>query len=243
MGQAAFVSGEPSGVPEPASPGWYPDPWRRAPFRWWDGGSWTGRESGSAPAGVVEFVGGMNVPSQLGGRLNATVPCVVLTIGDGTLRMHPRLLPSVMFSDFEVRLGEIDAAFRLCGTFMTSGVGFELSDGQLAYFWTRKDTDRLLVVLQQRGIRIDPEPRRAVGAISGQFGLLWKRDRSANPSVAEFPRYAESMRWLMPVFMVLGIATIAVLISTRTPFGWFGAAVVALGVALSILIWRRHGRL
>ena len=34
---------------------------------------------------------------------------------------------------------------------LTSGVGFELSDGQLAYFWTSRDRGRLLAVLQQRG--------------------------------------------------------------------------------------------
>jgi Domain of unknown function (DUF4328)/Protein of unknown function (DUF2510) len=28
-----------SHVPPP--PGWYPDPWREAPWRWWDGGAWT----------------------------------------------------------------------------------------------------------------------------------------------------------------------------------------------------------
>ncbi len=78
---------------------------------------------------MAEFVGGMNVPSQLGGRLNATVPMVRLTIDGDTLRMHPRFLTAAMFSDFEVSLSEIVAAFRLRGTFMTSGVGFELSDG------------------------------------------------------------------------------------------------------------------
>lgn len=25
----------------PPPPGWYPDPWRQAPWRWWDGGAWT----------------------------------------------------------------------------------------------------------------------------------------------------------------------------------------------------------
>ena len=37
-----------SPVPEPAArpaPGWYPDPWQVAPFRWWDGHVWTGHAS------------------------------------------------------------------------------------------------------------------------------------------------------------------------------------------------------
>jgi membrane protease YdiL (CAAX protease family) len=34
-------STEPSASPN-APPGWYPDPWRLAPTRWWDGIAWTG---------------------------------------------------------------------------------------------------------------------------------------------------------------------------------------------------------
>lgn len=32
-----------------AAPGWYPDPYRQAPLRWWDGAQWTAQVSG-APA-------------------------------------------------------------------------------------------------------------------------------------------------------------------------------------------------
>ena len=28
-------------LPRPRTPGWYPDPWRQARMRWWDGGRWT----------------------------------------------------------------------------------------------------------------------------------------------------------------------------------------------------------
>jgi hypothetical protein len=197
--------------------------------------------SDSAFANVAEFVGGMNVPSQLGGRLNATVPCVRMTIGADSLRMHSRFFLSAMFSDFEVPLREINTAFRLKGTFMTSGVGFELSDGQLAYFWTLGDKDRILAVLQQRGIPIEPEPRRALGAMSGQLGMLWNRGRPTSPSsVAKVPGYSQPMKRLMPLFIVLGIAVIVIFASMGTPFGWFVAAIGAVGVVQSIVVWRRN---
>ncbi|MDQ1434970.1 MAG: protease family protein [Actinomycetota bacterium] len=32
----------PSASPSAPAPGWYPDPWRLAPTRWWDGIAWTG---------------------------------------------------------------------------------------------------------------------------------------------------------------------------------------------------------
>jgi hypothetical protein len=191
-------------------------------------------------ANAAEFVGGMNVPSQLGGRLNATIPCVRMTIGADSLRMHSRFFLSVMFSDFEVPLREITAAFRLKGTFMTSGVGFELSDGQLAYFWTLGDKDRILAILQQRGIPSEPEPRRALGAMSGQLGMLWNRGRSTSPSsVAKVPGYSPPMKRLMPLFIVLGIAVIVIFASMGNPFGWFVAAIGAIGVVQSIIVWRR----
>lgn len=243
IGHSVPVSGESSGAPDPVSPGWYPDPGAIAPLRWGDGGSWTGSVPGTDAAlpDVAEFVGGMNVPSQLGGRLNATVPCIRLTIGPDSLRMHSRSLLSAIFSDFEVSLRDIAAAFPLRGTFMTSGIGFELSDGQLAYFWTLGDKDRIFAVLQQRGVPIDLEPRRALGVVSGQFGMLWNGGRAASPSsVAKVPGYSQPMKRLMPLFILLGIAIIAISASSGTPFGWFVAAIGAVSVVRSIAHWRRN---
>jgi hypothetical protein len=192
-----------------------------------------------ALANQAEFVGGMNVPSTLGGRLNATVPLALLTVREKTLRIRPRLFGRAMFSDFEVRLNEITAAFRLRGTFMTAGVGFELSDGQVAYFWTLRDQDRLLSALQQRGVSIDPVARRATRALSGQFGLLWNRGRSTR-SVAKLPGLSRPMRVLRPFFILAGIAVIVVFASMGTPFGWFVAALGAVGFANSLVMWRRN---
>lgn len=38
-------------MPTPA--GWYEDPWRQAPLRWWDGQQWTGHTTGAAPTPTV----------------------------------------------------------------------------------------------------------------------------------------------------------------------------------------------
>jgi hypothetical protein len=39
--------------PQAAASGWYPDPWRTAPLRWWDGSVWTGRTAGPGPGPAV----------------------------------------------------------------------------------------------------------------------------------------------------------------------------------------------
>jgi protease PrsW len=33
--------------PPPPAPGWFPDPWRQAPWRWWDGRGWTAHVGGA----------------------------------------------------------------------------------------------------------------------------------------------------------------------------------------------------
>lgn len=83
----------------PAPPGWYPDPWRQAWWRWWDGRSWTAYteltapavaapvEPGTLRAGVIAFLGflvgmalgvAIDIPLLLLGGLSASDPAVLL---------------------------------------------------------------------------------------------------------------------------------------------------------------------
>jgi hypothetical protein len=43
--QPAPMPSEPDATPVSVEPGWYADPWGRAPLRWWDGAQWTGSVS------------------------------------------------------------------------------------------------------------------------------------------------------------------------------------------------------
>jgi hypothetical protein len=216
-------------------------------YRWWDGKSWTGNVSAASgvpgPAFALgakaEFVGGMNVPSSLGGRLNATVPLARLVIDETTLQLQSRWFGKLMFGDFEVPLNEITAAFPLKSSFMAAGVGFQLSDGEVAYFWTLSNQQRVLAVLQQRGVPVDPAPRPARGSFSGQLGMLWRTGRGSPSSVAKVPGISRPMSALFPLFAVVAVVVIVLFASTGHPFGWFLAALGTLGLARSFVIWRR----
>jgi CAAX protease family protein len=88
----------PTTTAPPAPPGWYPDPWRHAWWRWWDGVAWTPYteltvaaarepvEPGQLRAGVIAFLGflvgmglgvAIDIPLLLSG-LSATDPAVLL---------------------------------------------------------------------------------------------------------------------------------------------------------------------
>jgi hypothetical protein len=182
----------------------------------------------------------MNVPSSLGGRLNATLPLARLVISESTLQLQQRWFGKIMFGDFEVPLNEITAAFPLKSSFMAAGVGFQLSDGEVAYFWTLSNQQRILAVLQQHGVPVDPTPRRARGSLSGQLGMLWPTTGAGSPSsVAKVPGYSRQMNVLYPLFAVVGVVVIVLFASTGHPFGWFLAAVGTVGLVRSFVVWRR----
>jgi RsiW-degrading membrane proteinase PrsW (M82 family) len=65
----------------PVAPGWYPDPWRVAAFRWWDGRVWTPHAVSPTPAP------GAATPPRLGSWLSVPVVVGLLLVGPvlGTL--------------------------------------------------------------------------------------------------------------------------------------------------------------
>jgi hypothetical protein len=187
--------------------------------------------------GVAQFVGGMNVATAYGSRLNATVPLAVLTIDAAALTLHPRAFPVEMFTDFRVALSDIAIAFRLRGGPLASGVGFELSDGSIAYFWTLSQEDRVLVALEGFGIRIDAATRRASGALLGQFGWLrsWRFERVT--SVAELPGLSRLMMLIAPIAVLAGAALAVASAAQGGASGWVGAVVGALATLFGIRMW------
>jgi hypothetical protein len=144
---------------------------------------------------IAEFVGGMNIPSpQFRWRANATRPMARLTISDHTLRMCARFGVSAIFPVFEVPLDQIASAFTVRRTFNShDGVGFKLSDGQFAYFWTATDTSgMILAVLRRRGVFIESGQYKAP-ARSGELGRALDRGRGAAPTLLPDKRGSASL--------------------------------------------------
>lgn len=174
-----------------------------------------------------EFVGGMNVPSALG-RFNATWPLATLVITDEGIRLRPRTFARVFSGDYDVPLSEIAVAFPLRGLFMTSGVGFELADGAVAYFWTWSDQRAILDELWRKGVQIDGTPRRA--------SKVWFGGRSSGSNNAKMPR---PLQIATPFLLLASVALMIVFASSGTVFGWFVAVIGLVGAAQLLLSWRR----
>ena len=182
----------------------------------------------------ARFIGGMNVPALPGGRLNATMPFAVLTIDSDALTLHFRPFPIPTFSDFRVLLSNVATAFRLWGSPLAVGIGIELSDGQVAYFWTWRQ-EAVLAALGQRGIPIDPAPRRAVGSLRGQF-ILYRRPTKV-PDVADLPGLSRQMMLIAPALLVAGIAIAAWFVSMGGASGWFVIPIAGLSLFNAWRMW------
>jgi len=123
--------------------------------------------------GEVHFIGGMNVPwtsrLRMVRRFNTFWPFASFTINDSHVILQPRLLREMVHADFVAVLSDISFAFPLSGHPFTSGIGLDLFDGRIAYFWTRRHRQAALDSLGQRGVILDSTPRDASAA--WPFGL------------------------------------------------------------------------
>ena len=173
----------------------------------------------------TSFVGGMNVPGALG-RINATWPLTQLTVGFAGLTFAPRWFGRLVVRPYVIGISSIKAAFPVRGP-LNSGVGLELVDGQLAYFWTRSQSGAVLTALRDHGVSVDPVPRKAA---------VWRTALRPTASGAALTR---PLRRMMPWMLLPGIAVSLTFAATATPFGYFLAAFGLLNVAVAFVLWRR----
>jgi hypothetical protein len=179
----------------------------------------------------IRFVGGMNVPAVVG-RANGTVPLGVLTVEDGRLCLRPRSFAAWMLTDFSVPLDAIAAAFPLRPGLMRFGVGFEMTDGQVAYFWTRHGEDVLRAMALQ-GVRVDPEPRPA--------SAVWRLRSPRGTTVARPAGVPPVLVRLYPVTAVLSLVILVVLFTTSDTalFRVLLVVVWLIGFYTTTLTWLR----
>jgi hypothetical protein len=106
----------------------------------------------------AKFIGGLNVerPFLLLRRLNATWPLATLVVaGDGIDLAG--VGPLRRLAEVRAAREDVVAVFRVRPFFPTTGVGFELAGGEVAYFWTFR-RGLVLDVLARRGYPVT-EPR------------------------------------------------------------------------------------
>jgi hypothetical protein len=131
---------------------------------------------------------------------------------------------------FEVAPGDIAVSFPLRGKVMTAGIGIELSDGRVAYFWTFQDQREILDLLAQLGVSVDYEPRRPTGSLSGQ----WSRAVRGTPTVP-LPKP------MIPIFMIAVLGVIVLVAVQGSPVGWLAAGLGGVvWMTRSFMFWRRQ---
>ena len=134
-------------------------------------------------------------------------------------------------TDFIVDLSQIEAAFRLRGHLMTSGVGLRLRGGVNAYFWTFSQQDAVLAALGAHGVHIEQGRHSATG--------LWSL--RTPDSGAILPRFPALLQALTPMLAVISTAIFIVLIVVAEY--WWMRLVFAIVWGFSMIttlgIWNR----
>jgi hypothetical protein len=126
------------------------------------------------------FVGGMNVPTNLG-RVNATWPLAVLTVDDQLVTLRVSMLGRLSPVRVSVAPSAIKVAYLMRVHVLTPGVGLDLTDGRVLYFWTWANKREVLDALRGRAVPIDPVARALRRSFRGEPWVGSVADRRNGP--------------------------------------------------------------
>ncbi len=101
------------------SPGWYPDPWRQSPLRWWDGHAWTRSVSSPAPPDVRPREPISPLPTPALRWAVATLALAVLVVAGFTLSYRHIARPPVVPGLLLYYAGLYGTLFGSCWLFST----------------------------------------------------------------------------------------------------------------------------
>jgi len=108
------------------------------------------------------WIGGANVPTRGGYRVNASLLLAELLVGDGELELRLRgpLTKLTRAETLRAKPADLDAVFPIRSTIRFRGVGFRRPDGREYYFKTTS-TDEILRMLGSLGFPVTPEAQPA----------------------------------------------------------------------------------
>jgi hypothetical protein len=108
---------------------------------------------------VDRFAGGVNVPLGSVGVFKVGKPFGMLTMTDSRVILAVWLVSRLVRGGMTVQVSEIRVAYPARRRVLPSGVGIELADGRVLYFWTSY-ADQVLDGLGRRGVPLDRAPRQ-----------------------------------------------------------------------------------
>jgi hypothetical protein len=138
--------------------------------------------------------------------------------------------------DFPIAMDQVTAVFALTGGSPEKGVGMAMSDGQVAYFFTRRP-DEVLTALRTAGATVDPIPRSAQGA----YYVRPKRPSSTSGTWRR-PLAAATI-WSILAVVAFILSTVAV---STSNVGWVRWTVIVAwlsGCSIVAISWPRAPRL
>lgn len=107
---------------------------------------------------VERFTGGLKVPVTGLVMFKVGAPFGSLTITDSQLTLAVRLVSRLVRGGMKVNLSDIAVAYPARRRVLPSGIGIDLVDGRVLYFWTRR-SGQVLDALGRRRVPADSVPR------------------------------------------------------------------------------------